>query len=165
MALRTRLAALGVATVVSAIAVSGSVATAGGDGAAKAMLVQVAFNKTLHKSILVDARGRTLYLFLSDSRNKPTCYNDAQYHCSKAWPPLRTTGAPHAGAGVKASLLGVAKRTDGASQVTYNGHPLYTNAGAAKFSLTADAKPGDVNGQAFLGIWFTVAPSGKQVTH
>ena len=115
--------------------------------------------------ILVDRRGRTLYLFQADFRNKSTCFNDATYHCSKAWPPLRTTRKPIAGPGVKASLLGSIKRPDGAAQVTYNGHPLYTDAGSAQYSLVADAKSGDSNGQGFLGVWFVVSPSGKKVVH
>jgi predicted lipoprotein with Yx(FWY)xxD motif len=153
-----------VAVVLSTAAVSPS-ATAGDRAASSRTLVKVAFNKKLGKPILVDGRGFTLYRYGADSRNKPQCFNDAQYHCSKAWPPLRTSGRPRAGQGVKPALLGTAKRSDGAAQVTYNGHPLYTDAGAAAFSLAADTKPGDVNGQAFLGVWFVISPSGKQITH
>lgn len=136
--------------------------SAGRDVASSTAIVKVAFNKKLGKPILVDSRGFTLYLYAADQRNKSQCFNDAQYHCSKAWPPLRTSGKPRAGRGVKAALLGTIKRKDGAAQVTYNGHPLYTDAGAPKFSLTGDAKPGDTNGQSFLGVWFVVSPSGRQ---
>ena len=62
-------------------------------------------------------------------------------------------------------LLGVVKRTDGAAQLTYNGHPLYTDEGANTFGLTADKKPGDVNGQGFVGIWYVLSPKGEQITH
>ena len=71
-------------------------------------VVKVAFNKTLKKSILVDARGFTLYMYSVDTPGTPYCYNDATYHCSKAWPPLLTKGAPRAGKGAKASLLDTA---------------------------------------------------------
>jgi predicted lipoprotein with Yx(FWY)xxD motif len=129
----------------------------------------VAFNKKLNESILVDSRGLTLYLFTSDTQGpnkyKPTCYDDATYHCSKAWIPLRTASVPHAGPGIKASLLGVVKRTDGADQVTYNGHPLYSAEGPNAFGLTPDKKPGDVNGQGFVGIWYVLSPNGDQITH
>ena len=153
----TRLLTLWVAVVLSVVAVS-PMASAEGTGASSSAIVKVAFNKKLNRSILVDGRGLTLYLYTSDYQGKPTCYNDATYHCSKAWLPLRTTGAPHAGQGVKASRLGVVKRTDGAAQVTYKGHPLYTDEGPNTFGLIADKKPGDVHGQAFVGIWYVVSP-------
>ena len=125
-------------------------------------VVKVAFNKKLNKSILVDGRGLTLYMYVADSPRQPTCYNDPTYHCSKAWPPLLTTGAPR-GQGVKASLLGVAKRKGGGVQVTYNGHPLYTDAGAKTVGLVRDKKPGDVNGQGFLSIWYVLSPKGTPI--
>ena len=126
-------------------------------------VVKVAFNKTLKKPILVDARGLTLYMYSSDSAGNAACVNDATYHCSKAWPPLLTKGAPTAGPGAKASLLSTAKRSDGGLQVQYKGHPLYTDAGAPKFGLVADKKPGDVNGQRFLEIWWALSPTGARI--
>ena len=126
-------------------------------------LVKVAFNKTLKRSILVDAKGFTLYAYSSDSPNSPACYNDSTYQCSKAWPPLLTKGKPRAGTGAKASLLGTAKRTGGALQVTYKKQPLYRNAGAPQFGLVADRKPGDVNGQRFLEIWWVLSPTGARI--
>src|SRR6266704_2918063 len=86
--------------------------------------VNTAFNKTLKATILVDSRGRSLYSFDLDSNNTPSCYDDATYHCSKAWPPLLVHGAVKAGKGVSTSLLRTVKRTDGTVQVTYNRRPL-----------------------------------------
>jgi predicted lipoprotein with Yx(FWY)xxD motif len=106
--------------------------------------------------ILVDSRGRTLYLFKKDSGTKSACFGA----CATAWPPLRASGKPKAGSGVKASLLGTIKRSDGAAQVTYHGHPLYT--------FVMDKKAGDTNGEgvnAFGGSWFVVSPAGKQISH
>ena len=160
----TRLLMLGVLVVLASIVVA-PFAGARHAGVSSTAVVKVAFNKKLKKSILVDGRGFTLYLYTADFPRKPTCYNDATYHCSKAWLPLRSTGAPHAGAGAKASLLGLAKRTDGVSQVTYNGHPLYTAEGANSFGLTPDKKPGDVHGQGFVDIWYVLAPNGKPIMH
>ena len=52
--------------------------------------MSTAFNKSIKTTILVDNRGRTLYMFGLDGRNgTPTCTDDSTYHCSKAWPPLR----------------------------------------------------------------------------
>ena len=102
-------------------------------------------------------------MYTADSPGIPYCYNDATYHCSKAWPPLLTKGSPRAVRGAKASLLGTAKRNGGGLQVTYKGHPLYTNAGAPNFGLVADKKPGDVNGQRFLEIWLVLSPAGTPI--
>src|SRR5712692_5286096 len=71
--------------------------------------VNTAFNKTLKATILVDSRGRSLYVFDADPDNTPTCYDDATYHCSKAWPPLLAHGAVRAGKGVNTSLLKTVK--------------------------------------------------------
>src|SRR5579872_640355 len=75
-------------------------------------------------TVLVDGQGYTLYLFVPDNRSVSTCYGS----CAQAWPPLvlpAGVGAPKAGAGVLAALLGSQPRRDGAPQVTYGGWPLY----------------------------------------
>src|SRR5437773_5667460 len=105
--------------------------------------------------ILVDANGRTLYLFVADSGTTSTCNSAA---CVQNWPPVLTKGAPQAGAGVTASLLGTTTRKDGTTEVTYAGHPLYY--------FIADKQPGQVTGQgidAFGGPWYVVSPSGMQI--
>jgi predicted lipoprotein with Yx(FWY)xxD motif len=105
--------------------------------------------------ILVDSRGRTLYLFKRDSRGKSACSGA----CATFWPPLRASGKPTVGSGAKASLVATIRRSDGARQVIYNGHPLY--------SFAMDKKPGDTKGEgltAFGGRWFAISPSGKQVS-
>jgi predicted lipoprotein with Yx(FWY)xxD motif len=104
--------------------------------------------------ILVDSKGRTLYLFVADTGSSSTC-NGA---CADAWPPLTTSKKPAAGAGVKASLLGTTKRSDGTLEVTYAGHPLYYYAG--------DSAPGQTTGQAlsqFGAPWYVLAPSGAAI--
>jgi predicted lipoprotein with Yx(FWY)xxD motif len=105
-------------------------------------------------TILVDADGRTLYLFEKDKGTASTCYGA----CAGAWPPVTTDAKPIAGTGIDAAKLGATKRKDGVSEVTYGGHPLYTFAG--------DAKPGDTNGQdidQFGAEWYVLAPTGKQI--
>ena len=56
--------------------------------------------------ILVDGRGRTLYLFQKDKRGQSACVGQ----CTVFWPPLIASGKPLATAGAKASLLGTTKR-------------------------------------------------------
>ena len=103
-------------------------------------------------TFLVDANGRTLYLWDADHGSKSTCSGA----CAQAWPPVTTTGTPKASGAVKASLLGTTKRADGSSEVTYAGHPLYTFAG--------DTQPGQTTGQGSNGFgapWWVVTPAGK----
>jgi predicted lipoprotein with Yx(FWY)xxD motif len=105
--------------------------------------------------ILVDSNGRTVYLFLADSGISSNC-NSAG--CVQAWPPVLTKGAPQAGRGVKASLLGTTTRRDGTTEVTYAGHPLYY--------FISDTRAGDLTGQginAFGAPWYVVSPSGMQI--
>ena len=120
--------------------------------------VRVAFNAKLKLKILVDSRGFTLYLWESDGRDKSTCYSG----CDEAWSPLTTVGKPIAGKGVKKTLLRTIKRHDGTRQVTYNHHPLYTDAGSDQLGLTADKAPGDINGHGWAN-WYAVSPTGKAI--
>jgi hypothetical protein len=53
-------------------------------------------------------------------------------------------------------------RKGGKKQVTYDRHPLYTNAGSAA-ALVPDKKPGDLNGQNFAGR-FVLSPNGRPIT-
>jgi predicted lipoprotein with Yx(FWY)xxD motif len=116
--------------------------------------ISVTSNATLGK-ILVDGSGRTLYLFAKDTGTTSTCYGS----CATYWPPVLTAGAPKAGAGADAMLLGTTKRTDGTTEVTYAGHPLYY--------VVTDHNPGDATGQAvtnFGAPWYVVGPDGNKVT-
>ncbi|MFE4176568.1 hypothetical protein ACFRR7_31740 [Streptomyces sp. NPDC056909] len=108
-------------------------------------------------TILVDDKGRTLYLFEADKTKESTCKDG----CAKAWPPgLESTGTPKAGTGgVKQNLLSTTTRSDGTKQVTYNNHPLYRFEG--------DKKPGETNGQgltAFGAKWYVLDAAGKAIT-
>jgi predicted lipoprotein with Yx(FWY)xxD motif len=107
-------------------------------------------------NILVNSKGRTLYLFSRDSGTMSEC-NGA---CAVNWPPLRASGKPTIGNGAKASLISTTSRSQGAKQVTYNGHPLYL--------FKDDNSPGDTNGQglnAFGGSWYALSPAGDQVSN
>jgi predicted lipoprotein with Yx(FWY)xxD motif len=114
--------------------------------------VSVAGNPKLG-TIIVDSHGLTLYDFHRDEGAKSACYGA----CASVWPPLKTSGTPQTTGGVEASKLGTAKRTDGTTQVTYGGRPLYTYAG--------DRKPGDAKGNgitSFGGSWHALHPNGKE---
>ena len=104
--------------------------------------------------ILVDGKGLTLYLFVADTGTTSTCYTS----CATIWPPVLTTGAPQAGAGANATLLGTTTRTDGKVEVTYAGHPLYY--------FVQDKAPSDTTGQGvngFGGLWWVASPAGAAI--
>jgi predicted lipoprotein with Yx(FWY)xxD motif len=99
-------------------------------------------------NLLTDAKGLTLYWFAPDTTTKSACYGS----CAAYWPPV--TGAPSAGPGVTGTL-GTITRTDGTTQATYDGHPLYTYVG--------DGSPGQANGNNLNlngGLWHEVPITG-----
>ena len=114
----------------------------------------VSLRKTKLGLILVNSRGHTLYMFSRDRNGKSACSGS----CAKFWPPSIRGGKPAAGSGVKASLLGAAKRSNGSLQLTYNKHPLY--------SFALDKQAGQTNGEgnlAFGAKWYAVSAKGTAV--
>jgi predicted lipoprotein with Yx(FWY)xxD motif len=99
-------------------------------------------------TVLANARGFTLYWFAPDTATKSTCDGS----CAAYWPPVK--GSLTAGPGVT-GRLGTITRSDGSTQATYNGHPLYTYVG--------DTAPGQAHGNALNlngGLWHEVTASG-----
>jgi predicted lipoprotein with Yx(FWY)xxD motif len=108
---------------------------AAGNASPTAARTSVSTASTKLGRVLVNSRGRTLYLFGKDKNAKSACNGT----CAAFWPPLIASGKPRATAGAKASLLGTTKRADRRLQVTYNHHPLYT--------FAKDTKKGQTNGE------------------
>ena len=100
--------------------------------------------------MLFDGTGQAIYLFDKERTTTPECYGA----CAKAWPPVLTMGTPVAADGIRPSLLGTAERTDGTTQVTYGGHPLYFYAHEAKNEVKCH------NIRGFGGLWLVVTPAG-----
>lgn len=101
--------------------------------------------------VIADGRGEAFYLFGKEGSKKPQCYGA----CAKVWPPVLTKGKPMAGSGVKQSLLGTTRRSNGKLQVTYAGHPLY---------YYVDDSPGTIlchDVAEFGGLWLVVKPDGE----
>lgn len=130
-------------------AASSPAASAPSPAAADAATLALTMADTSLGSILVDGKGMTLYLFTKDSPNTSVCEGE----CLAAWPPL--LGMPTAGEGVDDSKLGSFQRSDGSTQATYNGWPLYY--------WQNDAKPGDVTGQNVNEVWFVLDRDGDAV--
>jgi predicted lipoprotein with Yx(FWY)xxD motif len=99
-------------------------------------------------TVLENAEGFTLYHLTRDTPHQSTC-NGA---CSKMWPPvLADGGGVPSGMGLPGRLSTI-QRSDGGTQVVYDGMPLYTYSG--------DTAPGEANGQGIANVFFAVAPTG-----
>ena len=127
------------------LAASGPAATTTTNGSAGPVLSTTSIHGV---SVLTDARGFTLYWFVPDTPQKSTCYGT----CAVYWPPV--PGHAVAGHGVT-GRLGTIARSDGTTQATYLGHPLYTYVG--------DSSPGQANGNNINlngGVWHEMTASG-----
>jgi len=99
-------------------------------------------------TVLTNAKGFTLYWFAPDTATKSVCNGS----CAQYWPPV--PGHVTAGPGVTGTL-GTITRSDGSSQASYNGHPLYT--------YVSDSAPGQASGNNVNingGVWHEVTVSG-----
>lgn len=131
----------------------GSTAVSSPSPAAAGTTIAVATDAKMGQ-ILVDGSGKTVYLFVADKGTTSACYTN----CATVWPPVLTTGTPKAGSGAQASLIGTTARTDGTTEVTYAGHPLYL--------FIKDKQAGDTKGQGingFGGLWWVMSPDGAAI--
>jgi predicted lipoprotein with Yx(FWY)xxD motif len=106
--------------------------------------------------VLVNAQGRTLYMFVPDKDKKVTCVGS----CAEVWPPAFLPKGQKAVASgqVKQSLLGSDPDPAGGQVITYAGWPLYT--------FVSDTAPGKATGQALDingGLWYVLSPSGQVI--
>lgn len=100
-------------------------------------------------TVLTNSKGFTLYWFVPDTTTTSNCNGK----CATFWPPLK--GPVTAGSGVTGKL-GTITRSDGSTQATWNGHPLYT--------FTGDTAPGQNHGNGRNlsgGVWHEVTVSGS----
>jgi predicted lipoprotein with Yx(FWY)xxD motif len=165
-----RVLTLGLGAAALAVAVAVAIAVAGSGGGPSsagsayarpasagtgAATAKVATRRTTLGTVLVDGRGRTLYLFEKDKGTASSCDGA----CASVWPPLTTSGRA-TGTGLRHVRLGTTRRHDGKTEVTVAGHPVYTYAG--------DRQPGDVTGEGldqFGAKWYVLAPNGHKIDH
>jgi predicted lipoprotein with Yx(FWY)xxD motif len=109
--------------------------------------------------VVVDGRGRTVYLLTSGGSKNVPC--DDASGCTKVWPDLPLpdgTTAATAGAGLQGSLLSTMKLSDGETYPTYNGWLMYEYVG--------DSGPAQGHGQgiqSFGGTWYALSPAGMPI--
>ena len=151
--MRTVLAAAGALSLIALAILGGSVAAAtstpaGGPASAPGTPAVLKMATIGGVSVLTNAKGFTLYWFAPDTSARSVCYGT----CAAYWPPV--TGTPVAGPGVT-GRTGTISRTGGGTQVTYDGHPLYTYVG--------DTAPGQTSGNNLDlngGFWHEVTAAG-----
>jgi predicted lipoprotein with Yx(FWY)xxD motif len=133
---------------------STSTPTASATHAAAAGGAAVATGKTSVGTVLVDGNGMTLYAFAADSKDHSNCTGS----CATYWPPVKADAAALGHPDGVTGTLGTTMRSDGSTQLTVDGWPMYTYAG--------DSKPGQATGQGKNlsgGLWWVVAPSGTWI--
>jgi predicted lipoprotein with Yx(FWY)xxD motif len=103
-------------------------------------------------TIVVDGDGMTAYYFLKDVKDSGTsaCSGD----CLTAWPPITTESDTPTVEGVTGEV-GTITGTDGSTQITIDGRPIYT--------FAQDTAPGDVKGQGANDVWYVIAPDGSEI--
>lgn len=125
-------------------------------------IIMLAESETVGK-YLTDASGMALYIFANDGIGVSNCYEV----CAENWPPflLEEGMALVAGEGINGEL-GTIERTDGGTQVTYNGLPLYY--------WINDAAPGETTGHGVRSVWavaslesalFRIQPGDSKITY
>jgi predicted lipoprotein with Yx(FWY)xxD motif len=143
------LQAIGAASVVALALLAAAVATPKTQPAVSTTAGQMLkARQVAGVELLTNAKGFTLYWFAPDSPGKSVCYGS----CAAYWPPVAGNAA--AGPGVTGTI-GTIRRTDGTTQATYDGHPLYTYIG--------DSAPGQNGGNNINlngGLWHDVPVSG-----
>jgi predicted lipoprotein with Yx(FWY)xxD motif len=139
------------AAVVAACSSSGTpsgTSSAGGSSAHVAAAVGLKTANVGGVTVLTNAKGFTLYSFAPDTSTTSKCNGT----CAQNWPPVKGLATA---AGVKGTFATI-KRSDGSTQLTFHGHPLYTFVG--------DKSPGQANGNginAFGGLWHEAPASGS----
>ncbi len=134
-------------TSTSSTTTSISISTSSSSTTSSAALSIEIQNSTTLGSYLTNGTGWTLYLFTKDTPKNGTsvCYGT----CATFWPAFHGNASTLVlPAGLNASAFGTITRTDGTTQITYMGWPLYFYAG--------DKTAGQTNGQDKDGTWFVV---------
>jgi predicted lipoprotein with Yx(FWY)xxD motif len=135
------ISALFLAAVIALSAVAVPMALAGGSKT----VAGEATAPSLHKTVLTNTQGMTLYSLSVEKNGKFVCTGS----CTATWPPLLVSAGTTPKGPAK---LGTIKRPEGKIQVTFKGLPLYT--------FDGDSAKGQANGEGIkdVGVWHAVTP-------
>ena len=144
-----RWSAISVAAVVGSFSLAVPTGASAATNANRGTVVKVKMTSGPLGTVLIDGRGRTLYVDSRDHPDQVTCTGS----CSKAWPPLLLPkGVKRAVAGAGIKDLGTVRRSGHRLQVTSHKMPLYLYVG--------DLRPGQTHGQGKNGTFFVATPNG-----
>ncbi len=124
------------------------VAGAGGAKSASAASLQIVKIGTV--SVLANGQGFTVYWFAADTATRAACTG----LCNAYWPPVP---GPLTAGPCLTGRLGTIKRSDGWTQATYDGHPLYTYVGDSAPGQARGGAPG-MNGGPWREITYPANP-------
>jgi predicted lipoprotein with Yx(FWY)xxD motif len=109
-------------------------------------------------TVLVDSKGMALYSPDQEKSGKIMCTGE----CVTIWVPLTVTTAPTGSSDV-AAKLGTVTRPDGATQVTFDGKPLYTFAeDSGPNTVTGNGTKDTFGSKSFT--WHVAAPGAVTTT-
>lgn len=135
---------------------SSSTAAATTSASGAGVAVTVKHTSKLGTILATGSKKLTVYMFEGDKGAASSCSGA----CASVWPPVTTSGGPTASGAANSADLGTITRSDGTTQVTYKGHPLYF--------FAKDKDSGDAYGQGVKGFgadWYVLSPSGSKVDH
>jgi predicted lipoprotein with Yx(FWY)xxD motif len=138
------------AATTSAATTSAASAPASGGGT----VVAVKHASKLGAILAAGPKKLTVYMFEGDKGAASSCTSA----CASVWPPVTTSGGATVSGAASSAELGTITRSDGTTQVTYKGHPLYF--------FARDKDSGDAYGQGVHGFgsdWYVLKPSGSKV--
>ena len=128
-----------------------STSSSSASAAASGSTLATASNAKVGKTIVVDSKGMTVYMYEPDGTNTTS---QVPAGLKAVWPAV-TAASATVGSGLDVSKIKLEPQPDGTMQVSYNGHLLY--------NFSNDKAPGDATGQGLGGIWYALSPAGDKV--
>jgi predicted lipoprotein with Yx(FWY)xxD motif len=123
-----------------------------GSSSSRDTATTVATKRVDGRTVLVDAGGKALYMSDQEAGGMVHCTGA----CLKFWEPLTIQGQPSGT--VTGGTLGVLTRSDGKTQVTFNGAPVYRFVEDQSGTVKGDGVDDAFAGQQFT--WHVISTAG-----